>query len=90
MMIGAETATMLDRAARALAPDGDQRTNPGPRSTSAQPSNGRPEGGPANGRPDGDPVPEPPKQKPGEVGGPQGPEPTRFGDWEIGGRCTDF
>ncbi|MFM2041891.1 MAG: hypothetical protein RLY86_467 [Pseudomonadota bacterium] len=29
-------------------------------------------------------------QKPGEIGGPRGPEPTRFGDWEIGGRCTDF
>jgi len=25
-----------------------------------------------------------------EVGGPKGPEPTRFGDWERGGRCTDF
>jgi hypothetical protein len=25
-----------------------------------------------------------------EVGGPQGPEPTRYGDWEKGGRCTDF
>lgn len=25
-----------------------------------------------------------------EVGGPQGPEPTRFGDWEKGGRCSDF
>ena len=34
--------------------------------------------------------PVPPKQKPGEVGGPQGPEPTRFGDWEVWGRCTDF
>lgn len=31
-----------------------------------------------------------PKQKPGEIGGPQGPEPTRYGDWEVGGRCTDF
>ena len=31
-----------------------------------------------------------PKQKPGEIGGPKGPEPTRYGDWEIGGRCTDF
>ena len=31
-----------------------------------------------------------PKQKPGEVGGPKGPEPTRYGDWEVGGRCTDF
>lgn len=29
-------------------------------------------------------------QKPGEIGGPKGPEPTRFGDWEVGGRCTDF
>ena len=30
------------------------------------------------------------KQPPGEVGGPKGPEPTRYGDWEKGGRCTDF
>ena len=26
----------------------------------------------------------------GEIGGPKGPEPTRFGDWEQKGRCTDF
>lgn len=26
----------------------------------------------------------------GEVGGPRGPEPTRYGDWEKGGRCFDF
>ncbi|GMH06792.1 hypothetical protein Nepgr_008632 [Nepenthes gracilis] len=26
----------------------------------------------------------------GEVGGPRGPEPTRYGDWEKGGRCSDF
>jgi hypothetical protein len=25
-----------------------------------------------------------------EIGGPQGPEPTRYGDWERGGRCVDF
>jgi hypothetical protein len=25
-----------------------------------------------------------------EVGGPAGPEPTRFGDWERRGRCIDF
>ncbi len=25
-----------------------------------------------------------------EVGGPKGPEPTRFGDWERKGRCSDF
>ncbi|KAF9616368.1 hypothetical protein IFM89_029622 [Coptis chinensis] len=29
-------------------------------------------------------------RKTGEVGGPKGPEPTRYGDWERGGRCTDF
>jgi len=28
--------------------------------------------------------------KPVEVGGPKGPEPTRYGDWENAGRCTDF
>ena len=26
----------------------------------------------------------------GEVGGPRGPEPTRYGDWERKGRVTDF
>jgi len=31
-----------------------------------------------------------PPARPKEIGGPQGPEPTRYGDWEIGGRCTDF
>ena len=25
-----------------------------------------------------------------EIGGPKGPEPTRFGDWEKAGRCIDF
>lgn len=27
---------------------------------------------------------------PKEIGGPSGPEPTRYGDWEQKGRCTDF
>ncbi|XP_030532325.1 succinate dehydrogenase assembly factor 4, mitochondrial [Rhodamnia argentea] len=26
----------------------------------------------------------------GEIGGPRGPEPTRYGDWERNGRCYDF
>ena len=30
------------------------------------------------------------KQTDIEIGGPSGPEPTRYGDWEKGGRCTDF
>ena len=25
-----------------------------------------------------------------EIGGPAGPEPTRYGDWEKNGRCIDF
>lgn len=25
-----------------------------------------------------------------EIGGPKGPEPTRYGDWEQKGRCSDF
>ena len=31
-----------------------------------------------------------PKEKPKEIGGPKGPEPTRYGDWEKNGRCSDF
>jgi hypothetical protein len=27
---------------------------------------------------------------PREIGGPTGPEPTRYGDWEKKGRCIDF
>jgi Protein of unknown function (DUF1674) len=38
------------------------------------------------GKPD---EPRPPP-KPREIGGPKGPEPTRYGDWEVNGRCTDF
>jgi hypothetical protein len=28
--------------------------------------------------------------QPREIGGPKGPEPTRYGDWQYNGRCTDF
>jgi hypothetical protein len=42
-----------------------------------------------------DPHPETPAdaaidERPREVGGPKGPEPTRYGDWERAGRCFDF
>ncbi len=39
-----------------------------------------------------DPAPAPtPETAPlEEIGGPKGPEPTRFGDWERKGRCIDF
>jgi hypothetical protein len=31
-----------------------------------------------------------PDYRPQETGGPTGPEPTRYGDWERRGRCIDF
>ncbi len=36
------------------------------------------------------PPPPPTTEMPKEIGGPKGPEPTRYGDWEVNGRCTDF
>jgi homeobox protein ESX1 len=58
--------------------------------------------GPA-GKPPEQPKPAPPAVKPeakpgakdapkkvAEVGGPEGPEPTRYGDWERKGRVSDF
>jgi hypothetical protein len=29
-------------------------------------------------------------EKPKEIGGRDGPDPTRYGDWEKNGRCIDF
>jgi homeobox protein ESX1 len=43
--------------------------------------------------PDPSPVGDPPDEPPvrmKEVGGPAGPEPTRYGDWERKGRAYDF
>jgi hypothetical protein len=34
--------------------------------------------------------PPPAAAEPLEIGGPPGPEPTRYGDWEKKGRCIDF
>ena len=43
------------------------------------------------------PQPEAPKPAPAEkpkkveeIGGPPGPEPTRYGDWQFNGKVTDF
>ncbi|MGB8841003.1 MAG: DUF1674 domain-containing protein [Aliidongia sp.] len=35
-------------------------------------------------------APRPELPSPPEIGGSPGPEPTRYGDWEHKGRCTDF
>ena len=57
---------------------------------------GRPERAKEGERAPGRPVAEQEGAQPGgrplppEVGGQKGPEPTRYGDWEKGGRCTDF
>jgi hypothetical protein len=37
-----------------------------------------------------DNVQQPSESSPKEIGGPKGPEPTRYGDWEKKGRCIDF
>jgi hypothetical protein len=29
-------------------------------------------------------------ERPREIGGRPGPDPTRYGDWEKNGRCIDF
>jgi hypothetical protein len=48
------------------------------------------------GSPPADAAPEPPppatvpEARPLEIGGRDGPDPTRYGDWEKGGRCIDF
>jgi hypothetical protein len=30
------------------------------------------------------------RARPREIGGRDGPDPTRYGDWELRGRCIDF
>lgn len=40
-----------------------------------------------------EPTPPVPPEKPKkveEIGGPPGPEPTRYGDWQFNGKMTDF
>ena len=32
----------------------------------------------------------PANDRPKEIGGRKGPDPTRYGDWEKNGRCIDF
>jgi hypothetical protein len=55
-------------------------------------STAKPEPAPADASQPQPTTPQPPKAPPPEpeFGGPPGPEPTRYGDWERGGRCIDF
>jgi hypothetical protein len=45
---------------------------------------------PASPKPPATDAAAPPPPAPREIGGPKGPEPTRYGDWEHQGRCIDF
>lgn len=45
---------------------------------------------PGDDRPDAERKPEMSPARAKEIGGPKGPEPTRYGDWERKGRCIDF
>ena len=40
--------------------------------------------------PEPKPVPPEKPKKVEEIGGPPGPEPTRYGDWQFNGKVTDF
>ncbi|CCG07752.1 DUF1674 domain-containing protein [Pararhodospirillum photometricum] len=51
----------------------------------------RPSTSPEPSPPTVSPEPSPlPPAPPPEIGGPRGPEPTRYNDWERNGRCSDF
>jgi len=57
----------------------DRRTDIEKETAEPKPADGGPESGAAPGAPTVT-----------EIGGPKGPEPTRYGDWEKKGRCIDF
>ncbi|MGL6221987.1 MAG: DUF1674 domain-containing protein [Steroidobacteraceae bacterium] len=57
-----------------------QLPGPGPAIPAAVPGSSLQPATPAGG----------PAGLPREIGGRDGPEPTRFGDWEKAGRCIDF
>jgi hypothetical protein len=68
-------------------------TDPGagtPPGRSQSQSDERPGRPACDGQPEAPQAATGPVQPAGEQGGPKGPEPTRFGDWEKDGRCFDF
>ncbi len=61
-------------------------TTPGPSANDKKPKAGPKK----NLDPTGVPRADRPLPETKEHGGPSGPEPTRYGDWERKGRCIDF
>jgi hypothetical protein len=55
----------------------------------SEPEERNPDDAPAQGKAS-NPEQTDPAPRPKEIGGRDGPEPTRFGDWEKNGRCIDF
>jgi len=50
----------------------------------------KPGGAADDGRTDDTPKLPEEQSRPKEIGGRDGPDPTRYGDWEKAGRCIDF
>jgi len=65
-----------------------RKSNPRPPEPAPAPAKGAAPAKPAAG--EAKPVAGKTPAKVAEIGGPEGPEPTRFGDWERKGICVDF
>ncbi|MBE9604025.1 DUF1674 domain-containing protein [Acetobacteraceae bacterium H6797] len=59
-------------------------------SETGQPETGKPETPKDKSEAVSPAKPDPKPVMPSEIGGPKGPEPTRYGDWERKGRVSDF
>ncbi len=95
-MIGMNDANNRHASGVPLPPDNAPGVPPGipipepdPAPVQPPPDNDMPPPGDPPPPPVGDPPSEPPMRV-NEVGGPKGPEPSRYGDWERKGRVSDF
>ncbi|MGH6912185.1 MAG: DUF1674 domain-containing protein [Geminicoccales bacterium] len=82
-MPGNRQAADQDRVIRAPAPSFSERQPSRPEPSQRRKSSSE---RPADPRE----TEQPARPLPREIGGQKGPEPTRYGDWEKAGRCTDF
>jgi hypothetical protein len=82
---GAEAVAEGGRTLRILADSSLMQNNSNAPVQHASPPAAEPSSTPST--PPQPPMPAGPQR---EIGGPPGPEPTRFGDWEKNGRCIDF
>jgi hypothetical protein len=85
----ASGATSGAAAPAAAPPRPAERPRPDRQQAVPTPPGAPPTKAPAPAAP-GTKAPAPEKKPVKEIGGPKGPEPTRYGDWERKGRCIDF